>query len=307
MRLIHCTQKMLKELKVTTPIPAPDILPAKGLGNWYANLLRIERRKCILFTNEKTAYSFLVPNVLRRDMENFREFFTANLCANLQYDGFDLRVINSVNQEYSEIGVAKTVNKSILSSMTDIALRMKSHIEHEGGLERTEILRLNQRISKTPIKSIGYRYSIEALEQALGNPPRRLPMPESPDDWLMEIARAYCDALKAKPFGVFVGTEITEKDLYHHAPHICLQCRGISATDENIKKATAMALSSYFANKGKIPSLSDPHVAFALCYLASHFGLGILQAEYVNELMNYIEREAERLGFIIERKCQKAR
>ena len=61
--LIHCTAKLLKELGSPTlqsPANEPD---TQGLGNWYANLLRIDRRKCILFTNEKTLYSFLIPKV----------------------------------------------------------------------------------------------------------------------------------------------------------------------------------------------------------------------------------------------------
>ena len=62
MRLIHCTAKLLKELG-NPPLQSPDEPNPQGLGNWYANLLRIDRKKCILFTNEKTLYSFLIPRV----------------------------------------------------------------------------------------------------------------------------------------------------------------------------------------------------------------------------------------------------
>jgi uncharacterized protein DUF6933 len=54
MRIIHCTQKLLKELDVPLVEPENISAPAEGLGNWYANLLRIDRKKCLLFTNEKT-------------------------------------------------------------------------------------------------------------------------------------------------------------------------------------------------------------------------------------------------------------
>lgn len=36
-------------------------------------------------------------------------------------------------------------------------------------------------------------------------------MPRTPADWLSEIAAAYHDAYEAKPFGFFVGQNITEK------------------------------------------------------------------------------------------------
>jgi len=58
-RIIHCTRKLLKELDVS--LIEPDSYPSntEGLGNWYANLLRIDRRKCLIFTNEKPSIHFL--------------------------------------------------------------------------------------------------------------------------------------------------------------------------------------------------------------------------------------------------------
>ncbi|OGW46377.1 MAG: hypothetical protein A2Y66_05380 [Nitrospirae bacterium RBG_13_41_22] len=70
MRIIHCTRKLLKELDV--PLVEPDNIPSptEGLGNWYANLLRIDRRKCLIFTNEKSLYTFLIPKVLKANLKN---------------------------------------------------------------------------------------------------------------------------------------------------------------------------------------------------------------------------------------------
>jgi len=55
--ILHCTQKLLEELG-NPHLQNPDE-PATVLGSWYANLIRIDRRKCILFTNEKNLYPFL--------------------------------------------------------------------------------------------------------------------------------------------------------------------------------------------------------------------------------------------------------
>lgn len=63
MTLLHCTQKLLKELGTPPLVDTPAV--TEGLGNWYANLIRIDRKKCILFTNEKTLLSFLIQNVLQ--------------------------------------------------------------------------------------------------------------------------------------------------------------------------------------------------------------------------------------------------
>ena len=120
MRLIHCTQKLLKEMG-TPPIKTPLSESTEGLGNWYANLLRIERKKCLLFTNEKSLYSFLIPKVLKVNLKNIEEEFLINLSYNLQYEGFGLDVINRVMQEYEDIGFAITSDRRVLGSMNQLA------------------------------------------------------------------------------------------------------------------------------------------------------------------------------------------
>ena len=54
--------------------------------------------------------------------------------------------------------------------------------------------------------------------------PRQLP--RTPAEWLKEIRLAIADARKAKPFGILTGHRITDADLFHLAPHVCLKFRG---------------------------------------------------------------------------------
>ncbi len=117
MRIIHCTQKLLKELDVSLIESDKIPQPTEGLGNWYANLIRDNRRKCLLFTNEKTLYTFLIPKILKANLKNIEEEFLIHLSYNMQNEGFGLDVINRVMQEYRGIGFAKTVSKSVLGSM----------------------------------------------------------------------------------------------------------------------------------------------------------------------------------------------
>lgn len=169
MRLIHCTQKLLKELDVK--ILEPNELPVapEGLGNWYANLIRIDRKKCILFTNENTLYSFLIPNVLKKNIKNIAEEFLINLNLNLQAEGFNLEVINRVMQEYQEIGFATTVSRSVLGSMNDFAYQYDAHFEYEKeeGTGRIDILAINHQVNKSPMSMLKYESPLKALKSLL--------------------------------------------------------------------------------------------------------------------------------------------
>jgi hypothetical protein len=167
MRIIHCTRKLLKELDA--PLIEPDKIPcnSEGLGNWYANLLRIDRRKCLLFTNEKSLYTFLISKVLKANLKNIEQEFLIHLSYNLQYEGFGLEVINRVMQEYQEIGFAKTSNRQVLGSMNEFAFQYEVLIEEKEGLENIGILELNKHINRTIMGAIKYKHPIEALKKLL--------------------------------------------------------------------------------------------------------------------------------------------
>jgi hypothetical protein len=166
MRLIHCTQKLLKELG-NPPLETPAPETPTSLGNWYANLLRIDRRKCLLFTNEKTLYSFLIPKVLKENLKNLQDEFLINLNLNLQAEGFSIEVINSVMQEYGEIGFAKTANKRVLGSMNEFAFEYDFIIKREGGLNNVNSLGVNKQINRTPMSPLKYGYPVDGLKNLL--------------------------------------------------------------------------------------------------------------------------------------------
>ncbi|WP_281649245.1 hypothetical protein [Parendozoicomonas sp. Alg238-R29] len=113
--------------------------------------------------------------------------------------------------------------------------------------------------------------------------------------WLPEIEAAYKDAKAAIPFGYAVGSKITEHDLFQMAPSVCLKFRGIKNTETTRKKATDAALTSYVANKDMNPILIDPHMAFAFCYILSHYGLELIGEAEGEELLCYIEDNLEKI------------
>jgi hypothetical protein len=147
MRIIRCTQKLLKE--VGNP-PLADI-PADtdGLGNWYANITRIDRKKCLLFTNEKTLYSFFIPNVKKANLKNISDEFLINLSFNLQAEGFGLEVISKIMQEYNEIGFAKTASKKVLGSMNQIAFEWEVRVQMKEGPDNIRVLEMNKEMNRT--------------------------------------------------------------------------------------------------------------------------------------------------------------
>jgi len=139
------------------------------LGAWYANLLMIDRRKCVLFTSEKTLYSFLVAGVKKADFKRFDELFTSNLRLNLENEGFREDVIEKVMREYDRLYLGKTKSRSILGHMNDHAFHYKLYVRRKGGLSSCDIPYLNKKINRIPIGALGNNYGIEEIRYLLGD------------------------------------------------------------------------------------------------------------------------------------------
>jgi hypothetical protein len=168
MQTIHCTQKLLKELgKQGATIPQ-SATQHSLLGPWHANLIRIERRKCSLFTNGCTLYSFLVPGVKKADLNNFRELFLLHLKMNLMKEGFRTEDINKALGAYEEISVAPTTNRSVLGSMNDLVNQSDFLVYRAGGLDKADMLLVNMLLNRIPMGALKYQYPIEKLYERFG-------------------------------------------------------------------------------------------------------------------------------------------
>jgi hypothetical protein len=119
------------------------------------------------------------------------------------------------------------------------------------------------------------------------------PLPRTPAEWLNEIKLALADAREAKPFGPSVGTQITETDLFHLAPVVCLKFRGRKLTGREAKRVTEVALANYVANsdpEGIDHGLEQrPTMAFTLCYVAAHLALDLLDEEQAEAILAFCE------------------
>lgn len=168
MTTLQCTLKLLKELGVT---PSPLVHSGETLGSWHANLLRFDRRKCILFTNDATLYSVFVPGVRKPQFQQIRDVLGQAVFRSLRLGGFHQSQIEAVLEQIdgtNELQITKTRDRSVLDSMNDLAFQLEWMISEGGGLEGCPIDDINQRINRIPMSAIRpHTYSIDALRSTL--------------------------------------------------------------------------------------------------------------------------------------------
>ncbi len=164
MAILRCTKKLLTELKTK---PSEGTIFSNEVGSWHANLIRVDRRKCILFTHDATLYSFFVPGLKKPQFENVREVFGHNLFKNLLWENFPQNQIEIVLDEHREIIIAKTNNRSVLGSMNDLAFQLNYRIGAMGGLGNVDLAELNHELNRIPMSAIKEIYSIDELSKLL--------------------------------------------------------------------------------------------------------------------------------------------
>ena len=159
--LIRCTQKLLVEI----PHGLVD-LSASG-GGWHANLLRIERRKCVLFTHDATLYSVFVPVLKKPEFERLDEIFGQRLFKALLWDEFPQVQIERMLEACRSIRFASSNNRSVLGSMNDIRFQIEVHVAYDGGLAYVDLAALHHKLNRIPFGAIGYQYPVEELHAHL--------------------------------------------------------------------------------------------------------------------------------------------
>ena len=119
------------------------------------------------------------------------------------------------------------------------------------------------------------------------------PLPRTPIQWLKEIRLAIADAAHAKPFGRAIGETVTDANLFHLAPLVCLKFRGHKLKGREADRVTKVALANYVVN-------NDPEgidhgfeqqsmMAFALSYVAAHLALDLLNEQQAEAILTYCE------------------
>ncbi len=121
-------------------------------------------------------------------------------------------------------------------------------------------------------------------------------IPTSNEGWIIEIIEAYKDAKAAIPFAEAAGKMISEADLFHMAPLVCLKFRDLLSSEESRTKAKDAAMGSYIANQeAGNRNMNDPIIAFSFCYIIAHYGLGLLDDEKCQSILMLVETHLEKI------------
>jgi len=159
--ILRCTSKLLKELRIKPIEQAPEEIDQ--IREWHANIITVQRKKCLIITHSKSLYSFVIYGIKRRELENFNQEFSKHLLLNLFADQIDgSKLIGNKNE--INLVYAKTNNRSVLGSMNDIANQIERIVS---GSKEINSRLINRRLNRIPMGALNYGFPDRELKNLL--------------------------------------------------------------------------------------------------------------------------------------------
>ena len=172
MTILRCTNKVLKEFGRKKPALAEVPGNVSSMDEWYVNLFRLNRRKCLLFANAGTLFSFVAVGVARKDIQNLPELFRKELSKALFYEEFSAGEIQKVMKQVDTITIAKACNRSVLGSMNQMLFEYEHTVYRHQYFEDKELIEANRDLNRSLRSAIGegrndYGVPIEEFKKKL--------------------------------------------------------------------------------------------------------------------------------------------
>jgi hypothetical protein len=158
--ILRCTKKLLTVIR---PQQLADC-PPDG-EDWYANLLWLSGRKCLLLTHAVTLFTVFEADVRAADLRDPGRLVTGLISRELLREGLPADTFGSPAP--ASVVLAKTADRSILGCMNDMALMCETVATRSGGLATTDVAGLNQALRRNINSARGYQPPIELTTQRL--------------------------------------------------------------------------------------------------------------------------------------------
>jgi hypothetical protein len=141
--IIYCSKKLEAFLG---EIPHA-IQPAESsiFGDWNGHLFTVERKKCLIFMNNRTCYSVVMAGVLKKNLKDFRLIFKNRLIEQLHHDlKLNERQEVEFRNSLSNISLSKSNNdRKILGTINHHVENLK-YDNFQGGIERWDEVRVTR-------------------------------------------------------------------------------------------------------------------------------------------------------------------
>ena len=161
--MLRCTAKVLTLLRVSEPA-----IGEACEQDWYAHLIWIDGRKCLLVTHAGTLFSVFMPNVTAAGLRPIGPPVVSAIQAALHAEHLPVDTLGELDPR--QVAVAKTADRRVLGTINDLAFTIEHVIAAAGGLARCDIDVLHHGLHRTINSITGYIPPIDLVTASRHDP-----------------------------------------------------------------------------------------------------------------------------------------
>jgi len=124
---IHVTKKLADKLKKTgfaiagAPEDSPSIL-----GDWHANITTIQRRQCVVFTNDQTRFTIAHTGVTQKEIKALTFWFKDMLASAMLKLGYPADLMERAVSSFSELSFDTQCSRSAQGTLRNMIRDLES-------------------------------------------------------------------------------------------------------------------------------------------------------------------------------------
>jgi hypothetical protein len=163
--VVRCTKKLLDLLgRSVSPTERPP-----GNDDWYANLLWIDRRKCLLLVHAGTLFPVFRADVRVDELRPLGAYVVRAIEEELRAEGLPLAALGRLDAD--DVQVARTASRSVLGFMNEMAFSLRYQIDFAGELDEAVVRKLNHHLRRTLHNRGGvYAEPLDLVAERLASP-----------------------------------------------------------------------------------------------------------------------------------------
>ena len=158
--ILRCTKKLLTVIGLQ---PLAD--PPPDSEDWYANILLLSGRNCLLLTHVATLFTVFEADVRAAKFADPGLLATKLIRRELLNEGLPADTFGNLTP--ASVTIAKTADRSVLGCMNDMAFMCEVVTTRSGGLAATDTADLNRALRRNINSARGYQQPIELTAQRL--------------------------------------------------------------------------------------------------------------------------------------------
>ena len=166
--VVRCTRRLL-DLLGGRALTLTDLPPTDE--DWYANLLWLDRKKCLLLTHAGTLFSAFPAGVRTADLRPLGPYVVNAIEAELRSENLPPDTFGRLHPD--AVRLAKTASRSTLGFMNEMAVHLRYEVADAGGLSHCNSSALNHHLRRTLHNRGGYVTRSSSLPNGLLRAPER--------------------------------------------------------------------------------------------------------------------------------------